>query len=83
MSPRTAHPFGRIEHCVETAVGDTQLLSVLDRLANDGWIILAPIPITHVDNSDIGDTLIVFWKIPAWKLHEPKKGNYEQTAETR
>lgn len=65
--PRDTRPFGTADYHVETAIGDEQLTAILEYLADEQWIPMAPIAITHVDN---GDAIVVMWKIIAWRSHD-------------
>jgi len=62
--PRDTRPFGTADHRVDSATGDTELVSILDWLADEQWIPGAPLA---VDTSD-GNGNIVY-KIVSWRSH--------------
>jgi hypothetical protein len=61
--PRDTRPFGTADHRVDNANGDTELVRILDWLADEQWISGAPILI------GIDEDGSCMWKIASWRSH--------------
>jgi len=61
--PRDARPFGTADHRVDSAIGDAQLVSILDWLADEQWIPGAAVLV------GLDAYFECMWKIVSWRSH--------------
>lgn len=61
--PRDARPFGTADHRVDSAIGDAQLVSILDWLADEQWIPGAAVLV------GLDADFECMWKIVSWRSH--------------
>jgi len=64
--PRDTRPFGTADHRVDSAIGDDELVKILDWLADEQWIPGAPI---LIEIAETNNGYACAWKIISWRSH--------------